>query len=367
MDEDGWVRVVNASTTCTTTMSASPGASRHTIRRETVGALNGSNEVGGKNNDTPVGETEDDGSGLGSGPGSGSPKQMVFKWGIADTGAGAGAGTGAVVTRTIHASPTNPMSVSKNVTVDHVRARYDVIEQRFRSTLFHERVRDILATRVLPPSSSTSSSSCHNTDETSREGCKVRIKTCVLFGSGSLSGDAVHWIDRRESALYQVSCFLAVVDTITRLQGGSRPRCIAQEPGYNAVDVDVLKGLGVSVVVHPEGFEALRTTASKSEGEGERPANTDVMVYSPAAEMEVEYQILSSRPAVWLHRGLDHLLLSMREGNFTPSESEVNSRITRDFKDGYDFSKLPEVEARNFPFHGSVIWWRKKGLGDTRD
>lgn len=362
VDEDGWIRVT----------SATGGGIAH--RGHRTSAV-GFNEEGGNNNDSNnavVAVTKDvSRSRSGSDSSAGSTSQMVFTWGGVD---------GTVVTRTIQASPWNPMSVSKRVTVDDVRVRYDIVEQRFRKTLFCERLKDVLTRRILPPTSTM----------TTREGGEIkakakararakakRIKNCVLFGSGSLSGDEVHWIDRRESAFYQVSAFLTVVDIIARLQG-TRPECLAQEPGYNSVDVEVLKGLGVKVVVHPDGFEALKTTtpamttpttttttttAAQNESDDHDGKNT-IMVYSPAAEMEVEYQILSLEPQIWLHRSIDHLLLSTSSSSskqtFSSREREANSKLIQNFRQEYEFTKLPEVEVKNFPFHDSVIWWKKE-------
>ncbi|KIW20613.1 hypothetical protein PV08_01188 [Exophiala spinifera] len=391
VDEDGWVRVVGSGPGTGTGNGTRPRTGGTTVSARTTDTGTGT----GRDNDVDnVPDTSGEESGSRPRSQSQPQSQMVFKWRKDDT----------VVTRTINASPSDPMSVSSHVTVDHVRKRYEIIEQRFRSTPFYERVRDVL-TGIMSTSTSTSAlqeDDKQGDDEERKESAATATKpktiivnTCILFGSGSLSGDAVHWIDRRDSALYQVSAFLAAVDVITGLQGGVRPTCLAQEPGYNTVDVDVLKSLGVSVVVHPEAFEALAggngmtatktttTTTTKEKNDTSNPGGADVenpsgadttagnsnnvMVYSPAAEMEVEYQILSSRPRIWLHRSLDHLLLTPtggdgnngRGGFFTPGEREVNSRLTLDFKRGHESTKLPEVEVRNFPFHDSVIWWRR--------
>lgn len=64
----------------------------------------------------------------------------------------------------------------------------------------------------------------------------------------------------------------------------------AQDPAYNDIDTEFLKSMGIEVVQDPRGFELL---TSKS------------LAYTPTAELHVELQTLSTRPAIRLGSKLD--------------------------------------------------------------
>jgi hypothetical protein len=167
------------------------------------------------------------------------------------------------------------------------------------------------------------------------------ISTCVMLGSGSFCGDAVHWIDRHDSAYFQLAAFRTVVHTVGKLQDRV-VRVYAQEPSFNELDAELLHALNVTKVDHPRGFELL---------------DEDSIAYSPAAEREVEAGILARRPRVWLHRSLDHLLQEVG------SESEA----AKEFATSNEKVELPALDVKNFPFHGSVIWWRKRDRDQDQD
>jgi len=71
-------------------------------------------------------------------------------------------------------------------------------------------------------------------------------------------------------------------------------------------------------------------------------------------------------PTIWLHRSLDHLafrqnrLLTRGIENFTKDEMEISVAMTDKFTQSRNYTKLPDVDhLKNFPFHGSVLWWSK--------
>ncbi|EXJ62281.1 hypothetical protein A1O7_02714 [Cladophialophora yegresii CBS 114405] len=163
------------------------------------------------------------------------------------------------------------------------------------------------------------------------------ISTCVMLGSGSFCGDAAHWIDRHDSAYFQLAAFRTVVHTVERVSG-QRVCAYAQEPKYNDLDGELLDALNVTLVDHPRGFHLL---------------DEHSVAYSPAAEREVEAAVIARKPRVWLHRSLDYLLQEEEEQG-----SQTRSAAVQ-FAANHEHMKLPALDVKNFPFHGSVIWWRK--------
>lgn len=246
---------------------------------------------------------------------------MTFKWHVGDRS----------VVKGREKEALQPMQPTPGTSLESMQAQYRRIEAKWLETALCGRLVEVLNERIL------------NAEE-------ENISLCVMFGSGSLCGDALHWVDRHESTYYQVAAFKSVVDAIARVQGGRRPRCLAQEPYYNTLDVAFLETLGVTVVNHPEGFDVL---------DGGRGS---AFVYSPAAEQEVECQTMFYRPRIWLHRPLDHLLGTLggsRGGEFSRDEAEINADMTEAFQNSHECAALPEVNLKNFPFHGSTIWWRR--------
>lgn len=207
------------------------------------------------------------------------------------------------------------------------------------------------------------------------------ISKCILVGSGSCSTAPS---GREEVTYYQVAAFKAAVDLLQQLQG-TRPVAYAQEPLYNGLDAEYLHTLGISVVDHPRGFEAL--------GDG-------VFVFSPCAERYVELQIMHHRPRLWLHRPLsdDRWPPLDLDGTTTPAsphpsldwmlhgrntlgvadpvqggqehggdrdrdtweprlraEYLINRALFEDSRRRYKASKLPSLPAHNYPFEGVAL------------
>jgi hypothetical protein len=213
-----------------------------------------------------------------------------------------------------------PMKPLRGTTVQSMQEQYDKISTKWLESEMHHSLQDILTRRVLTEDN--------------------KITNCVIFGSGSLCGDAIHWLDRHESAYYQIAAFKSAVDTIEQVQG-YRPQSYAQEPYYNDLDADLLAALGITAVTHPEGFKLL---------------DSNSFAYSPAAELEVEYQIMSLDPRIWLHRSLDHLHTAAAE-QVAQEYSDLVLKMTEHFKSHHESARLPDLPLKNFPFHGSVIWW----------
>lgn len=202
-----------------------------------------------------------------------------------------------------------------------MQEQYNKISTKWLESEMYQTLKDILTRRVLTEDN--------------------KITNCVIFGSGSLCGDAIQWLDRHESAYYQIAAFKGVIDIIEQVQG-HRPRSYAQEPYYNDLDADLLAALGITAVTHPEGFKLL---------------DSNSFAYSPAAELEVECQIMSLNPRIWLHRSLDHLQTAAAAEQATQEDSDLIVKMTDHFKSHHESARLPDLPLKNFPFHGSVIWW----------
>ena len=245
---------------------------------------------------------------------------MTFSWKIGDR----------TVTKK-RGSILRPMNPVAGTSLASMRTQFDKMESRWLDTDLCESLKDVLTARVLK--------SGHG------------ISNCIIFGSGSFCGDELHWVDRHESAYYQIAAFKTVVDMIQQIQG-HRPPCYAQEPCYNDLDAEFLAGLSITKMDHPEGFGLL---------------NRDSFTYSPAAEPEVELQILFYRPAVWLHRSLDHLSpeARLRDTEPTKDEHELNFQMAESFTRNRERVELPGLNLKNFPFHKSMIWWKGQSQLDT--
>lgn len=213
-----------------------------------------------------------------------------------------------------------PMSPVKGTTPETIRAQFNGVQARWLETELCKALQEVLTAVV-------------------RNGNK--ITRCVMFGSGSFCGDEVHWIDRHESAYNQLAAFKTAVDTISRVQG-EPAHAYAQEPCYNDLDAGLLAGLDITKVDHPAGFELLAPAGTSSS-----------FAYSPAAEPVVELEIMSHDPSLWLHRSLEHLTFPGER--LTADDLEMTKR----FKESHASQSLPELNLKNFPFHGSVIWWRQ--------
>jgi hypothetical protein len=207
------------------------------------------------------------------------------------------------------------MPAVKGATFKSMQAQYTHVEERWLQSELCKTLIDLLTIRCA--------------------GKTVQIASCIVFGTGSFCGDALHWIDRHESAFFQLAAFQTVLRTVEEVHG-SRPPAYAQEPCYNQLDTAFLRSLSIEVVAHPEGFDALAENS---------------FVYSPAAEAQVEVQILTRSPAIWLHRTLERR-----------DEAQDDIKL---FAEAYEHSVLPEYAVKNLPFHKSVLWWKADAsLGD---
>ena len=225
-------------------------------------------------------------------------------------------GAGTDILTDISSRTTVPMVPVKGSSLESMQAKYSRVEATWLETELCKKLSQILTDRALTGAN--------------------KISTCVLLGSGSFCGDAIHWVDRHETAYFQLAAFKTAVGTIERAQG-QRISVYAQEPYYNELDAALLASLDITKVDHPRGFELLDDRS---------------LVYSPAAEPGVEQNVLARTPQIWLHRFFDPF-----------SQDDMVDR----FRKNNEHSDLPPaLDLRYMPFHGSVIWWKKQDdLEDT--
>ncbi len=218
--------------------------------------------------------------------------------------------------------PRGPMLPATGSSLESMTTHFRKVNEIWLETELCKKLEDLLAETILSAVST--------------------ITNCVVFGTGSFCGDAVHWIDRHEVAYFQLAAFKTVVDTIERVQGRPVP-AYAQEPHYNDLDAALLASLNVTQVDDPRGFELL---------------DEHSFAYSPFAETTVKSLILARTPRIWLYRNFDPWLEEW-------SEDETAGKVNQ-FRDTWEHANLPHVDLKYLPFHETVIWWKKQdSLNDT--
>lgn len=126
---------------------------------------------------------------------------------------------------------------------------------------------------------------------------KRNMSKCIIFGSGSPTHSS---IDGWTHAIVQIAALKSIADLVER-NFGVRPLCYAQEPHYSDLDQKFLLGLGISEVIHPEGFNLV---------------DEETFAFSPYAPWTLERQIMHSRPGLWVHRPIKHYLPESPEAEF---------------------------------------------------
>ncbi|KAI0839351.1 hypothetical protein F5Y06DRAFT_265205 [Hypoxylon sp. FL0890] len=84
------------------------------------------------------------------------------------------------------------------------------------------------------------------------------ITQAICFGLGSFDSEDGSWESRRRAHV-QLAAFLCIVKQLQRNNPQSI-RCIFQEPIFNSMDKEFIRGLGYEVVDSPEGFEKVSSS-----------------------------------------------------------------------------------------------------------
>ncbi|RVX71409.1 hypothetical protein B0A52_04981 [Exophiala mesophila] len=253
------------------------------------------------------------------------------------------------------------VAAPSDMTVDHLDKRFRAVEARWLDSESWAGLDEVLRQTT-----------------TKDQQTLLHISRCILIGSGSCSTAPS---GRQEVTFYQVAAFKAAVDLIRRLQKAP-PVVYAQEPLYNDLDAQFLHTLGISVVQHPRGFDAVDDGA--------------VFMFSPCPERFVELQIMQHRPTLWLHRpllndrwpsldsspNLDWMLHGRNNHSTAISNSDstrvsagqdhqgnhrssceshlraeylVNRALFEHSRRRYKVWKLPSLPAHNLPFEGAAL------------
>ena len=213
-------------------------------------------------------------------------------------------------------APRRPMLPETGSSLESMRTRFNKINAIWLETELCKKLEDLLTNTIL------------TTDSI--------MTNCVVFGTGSFCGDAVHWAYRQDIAYFQLAAFKTAIGTIERVQGQPMS-AYAQEPHYNDPDGALLASLNITKLEHPQGFGLL---------------DQQSFVYSPAAEPAVQTQILARIPQIWLHRQFDPWLQE-------EDEDETTGKVNQ-FQRTHEHVQLPFNDLKGFPFQNSVIWWKKQ-------
>lgn len=116
------------------------------------------------------------------------------------------------------------------------------------------------------------------------------LKNMICVGLGSPSGPSVCGdLEDREGVLYQLAAFLSIVDM---LQSTPPVAVCAQDPSFNELDKQLLEGLGVIVLKHPEAWDII---------------DEESLAWIPGAEDRLFWGVAMLQPAVFAPKSLDFL------------------------------------------------------------
>jgi hypothetical protein len=227
----------------------------------------------------------------------------------------------------------DPHRVADEMTVEKVSERYTLIEKKWQA-----------------------SESCKRLIEAMREalqGNTGEVKSCICFGSGSMSGLRHDWIQRHDVALYQIAAFKTAVDTIETTQS-RRLVAYAQEPAYNLLDETFLASLQIEKVDSPNGWDLIESSS---------------FCYCPGAEQYVSIMVVKKDPGFYMAGPLPWLREKQVENacvlpghcgeDWNADLKEQRLHMIDKFMDEHDVCTLPDFDAADYPFYDQVLYWRK--------
>ncbi|KAL1638715.1 hypothetical protein SLS58_008638 [Diplodia intermedia] len=184
---------------------------------------------------------------------------------------------------------------------------------------------------------------------------RVVIRNAVCVGLGSLSVDNVAAGVR---SMWQLVCFL---DMVGMLSGaGGRVKMYAEDPVFNALDVEVFEELGITVV------HGLRSTdGSRQEGAAQF-IEPDSFVFAPfmPSFIVLEDFLADRDPAIYVGNDvLATLELARSQVRYSGDVDERTRRCIRVADEflaqGREVVTLPEFELHEHALAGQMIYWRK--------
>lgn len=241
--------------------------------------------------------------------------------------------------------------VPPGMTLDHLKTEFSKTEDKWLTSDSWNVVRDTIEKYVL--------------DEVRVD---HQIKSCVLLGTGTMCGIKDGWITRHEVAILQTVVFKSIVDAIYQFQSVDHhtyPVCYAQDPVYNNLDTEFLAKLNIQTVNDPKAFEKITTNS---------------FVYAPGAELAVDMRTIFRKPALFLTSELDWYWRNekgvattdrIRHGGLDLSapiedfandpllgyQNENNCRILEEFKANHESIKIPNFDAKDYPFYQQYLYY----------
>ncbi|KAL1627916.1 hypothetical protein SLS54_002183 [Diplodia seriata] len=186
---------------------------------------------------------------------------------------------------------------------------------------------------------------------------RVVIRNAVCVGLGSLSVDNVAAGVR---SMWQLVCFLDMVGMLSGGGAGGPVKMYAEDPVFNALDVEVFEELGITVV------HGLRSTdGSRQEGAAQF-IEPDSFVFAPfmPSFIVLEDFLADRDPAIYVGNDvLATLELARSQVRYSGDVDERTRRCIRVADEflaqGREVVTLPEFELHEHALAGQMIYWRK--------
>lgn len=183
---------------------------------------------------------------------------------------------------------------------------------------------------------------------------QLGIENIVCIGLGSPSGFVQGgWVDRRSVAMYQLAALTTIIDCVKQHNATSSPtqqdaaemKIMAQDPVFNALDIELLSLLGITVVDSPEGFNAV---------------TENTVLFAPGAERRHLKLMLPANPVMVFGGPLEEgPSLTARSLDDDANEDD-DSKCLTNFVAQTRSVKIQEFEARPETFWRMGIYWREE-------
>jgi hypothetical protein len=183
---------------------------------------------------------------------------------------------------------------------------------------------------------------------------QIGIENIVCIGLGSPSGFVQGgWVDRRSVAMYQLAALTTIIDCVKQHNATSSPtqqdaaemKIMAQDPVFNALDIELLCLLGMTVVDSPEGFNDV---------------TEKTLLFAPGAERRHLRLMLPADPVMVFGGPLEEgPSLTARSLDDDTNEDD-DSKCLTNFVAQTRSVKIQEFEARPETFWRMRIYWREE-------
>lgn len=246
----------------------------------------------------------------------------------------------------------SPSETPPSLTLDGLRKTFQTHSQTWKSSQTWQQLKATLSKDVFGSS-----------------GIQLQIENIVCIGLGSPSGFVQGgWVDRRSVALYQLAALVSMIDLLRecRQQNENPQRCneeiglFAQDPVFNALDIQLFASLGIEVVSSPQGFNAVT-------------ANT--FLFAPGAERRHLSMILPCQPILFFGGPLEEgpslatRTLADDRGDsvdHTEQSDDIDDwRILAQYAAHTRSANILQFESRPETFWRMRLYWRDLAGADT--